>query len=137
MDDNDYQLGAGSPCIDAGDSLAVLADLPDLDGDGNVSEPLSRDLSDKARILDDPATVDTGIGNPLVVDMGAYEFGEADECLGDLDGSGAVDFSDLLAMFGLWGPCPAPCAGDLADPVDGVVDFNDLLALFSVWGQCP
>jgi hypothetical protein len=56
--DSGYMLSAGSSCIDAGNSSLV-------------SE--SSDLAGNARIVDDPATVDTGNGIP-VVDMGAYEF---------------------------------------------------------------
>ena len=61
-------------------------------------------------------------------------------CPGDLSGDGSVvDFDDLLTLFGMWGPCPAPpaaCPGDLSG--DGsVVNFDDLLALFAEWGECP
>ena len=36
--DNDYRLRGGSPCIDAGNNLAVPFDVADLDGDGDVME---------------------------------------------------------------------------------------------------
>ncbi len=56
----DYHLGPGSPCIDAGNNLAVPASLLiDLDGGD--------------RFADDPCTPDTGRGTPPIVDMGAYE----------------------------------------------------------------
>jgi choice-of-anchor B domain-containing protein len=75
-------------------------------------------------------------------------------CVGDIADSngvlgssdGAVDFGDLLALFGLAGPCSggAPgCTGDIADSngvlgnSDGQVDFGDLLALFGLAGPCP
>lgn len=73
--DNDYRLGAGSPCIDAADNDAVPDDEYDLDGDGDTSEPLPIDLRGRPRFLDDPNTADTGQGTPPIVDMGAYEFG--------------------------------------------------------------
>jgi hypothetical protein len=74
-------------------------------------------------------------------------------CLGDIADSngtlgnndGVVDFGDLLALFGLAGPCPGGvpgCTGDIADSngtlgnSDGVVDFGDLLALFGLAGPC-
>ena len=66
-------------------------------------------------------------------------------CPGDLAGSGGeaadgiVNFEDLLALFGMWGPCPAPpseCPGDLTEPADGTVNFDDLLALFAECGEC-
>jgi V8-like Glu-specific endopeptidase len=75
-------------------------------------------------------------------------------CLGDIADSngvvgnsdGQVDFGDLLALFGLAGPCPGGtpgCTGDIADSngvvgnSDGQVDFGDLLALFGLAGPCP
>jgi len=60
-EDNDYRLGAGSPCIDAGDNSAVPASV-------------TTDLDGNPRFVDDPETVDTGSGTPPIVDMGAYEF---------------------------------------------------------------
>ncbi|MHC4219758.1 MAG: tetratricopeptide repeat protein, partial [Planctomycetota bacterium] len=56
---SDYHLAAGSACIDAGDTTA-LSNSGDLDG--------------KPRFVDDPDTLDTGLGDRPIVDMGAYEF---------------------------------------------------------------
>jgi hypothetical protein len=55
-------------------------------------------------------------------------------CPEDLDGSGAVDFPDLLAVLASWGPCPG-CPEDL--DMSGAVGFQDLLATLSAWGPCP
>ncbi|USN97865.1 MAG: hypothetical protein H6810_06610 [Phycisphaeraceae bacterium] len=59
-----YSLSAGSPCIDAGNNLAVGA---------------TTDFNGGSRFVDDPATSDTGVpgnGHPTyVVDMGAIEYG--------------------------------------------------------------
>lgn len=60
-EDDDLTLVADSPCIDAGDNLAVPADI--------VS-----DAQGMTRFLDDPGTADTGNGTPPIVDMGAFEF---------------------------------------------------------------
>ncbi len=67
LDDN-LRLSPGSPAIDAGNNFAV--DTCSLDLDGN------------SRRHDDPATPNTGNGNPPIVDMGAYEFGsqEPQDC---------------------------------------------------------
>jgi hypothetical protein len=59
--DNDHQLSATSPCIDAGDNSAVLMWT-------------TTDLAGQARFVDDPNTdPDRGHGIPPIVDMGAYE----------------------------------------------------------------
>ncbi|MHC4867781.1 MAG: hypothetical protein ACYTEX_27235, partial [Planctomycetota bacterium] len=65
---NDYSLLRGSDCIDVGDNDAVPADVTDLDGDGNTTEPIPWDLAGNSRITDGDND-----GNS-VVDMGAYEY---------------------------------------------------------------
>jgi len=57
--DEDFSLLATSPCIDSGNNVDAVGSL-DLDG--------------LARFIDDPFTVNTGIGTSEVVDMGAYEY---------------------------------------------------------------
>lgn len=55
-------------------------------------------------------------------------------CAADLDGSGAVDFADLVVLLSQWGACPG-CSAD----IDGSwwVDFVDVTLLLSTWGPCP
>jgi hypothetical protein len=72
--EGDYHLLGSSPCIDAGDNSSVPADLGDLDGDGNTTEPTARDFDDERRFIDCPNVADTGRGTPPIVDMGACEF---------------------------------------------------------------
>lgn len=55
-------------------------------------------------------------------------------CVGDLDGSGATDFNDLVNLLAAWGPC-VDCSADLDG--NGDVDFNDLVTLLAAWGTCP
>lgn len=71
--DDDFRLLPASPCIDAGSNAAVPSDTLDLDGDGDVVEPVPVDLSGSPRFFDVPATVDTGSGAAPVVDLGAWE----------------------------------------------------------------
>jgi tetratricopeptide (TPR) repeat protein len=55
----DLRLAAGSTCIDAGDNRA-LSESTDLDGN--------------PRFVDDASALNTGQGDPPIVDMGAYEY---------------------------------------------------------------
>ncbi len=57
----DYRVRTGSPAIDAGSNAAVPQDV-------------TAALNGAPRFLDDPQTVDTGLGTMPIVDMGAFEF---------------------------------------------------------------
>jgi hypothetical protein len=57
------------------------------------------------------------------------------ECVGDVDGSGAVDAADLSAVLAEWGSFGKGLATDLNN--DGTVDAADLAALLAGWGACP
>lgn len=53
-------------------------------------------------------------------------------------GDNTVGVPDLLAVINSWGPCPAPCAADLAPGNgDGAVGVPDLLFIINNWGPCP
>ncbi len=118
-----YRLEPGSPCIDAADNTAV-------------PKGIDTDLHGNPRFVDDPATKDTGNGDPPIVDMGTYEFQPA-LCPWDLDDSGDVGVKDLLFLLGTWGPCPpkGDCTADF--DVRGDVGVKDLLVLLGAWGPCP
>jgi len=69
-----------------------------------------------------------------------------ERCVGDVDGGGNVNVSDLLVLLADWGACPAPCTAGTANAPDTCpADFNrdcginvtDLLALLAAWGACP
>ncbi len=131
----DYRLSAGSPCIDAADNTTLPDDVYDLDGDEDTFEPIPFDLGGYERLLDDPATEDTGYGDAPIVDIGAHEFLETDfpGCPGDIDADGVVDVLDLLAVLAAWGQSDVP--EDING--DGMVDVLDLLEILSAWGPCP
>jgi hypothetical protein len=120
----DYNLSAGSPCIDAGTNNPA-GGLPADDLDGNP------------RPVDGDGDVEPWTGQAATADMGAYEY-QSDVCFGDLDGDDDVDLSDLatlLANYGLTGGA-AYEDGDL--DADGDVDLSDLAALLAVYGTtCP
>jgi hypothetical protein len=86
-----------------------------------------------------PATVGATIGlfapgSPSSVGASAFAPAPAG-APGDLDGSGAVDITDLLTLLAAWGPCPAPCPPCGAD-LDGdcQVGVTDLLVQLANWG---
>ena len=56
-----------------------------------------------------------------------------ESCIGDLDGSGAVNIDDLLAVISAFGSSEP--SGDANG--DGQVDADDLLAILAGWGGCP
>lgn len=58
--------------------------------------------------------------------------GKGEPCLADIDGSGSVDFGDILAILGAWGNAGGP--EDLDG--SGTVDFGDLLVVLGSWGPC-
>ena len=69
-------LVSGSPCVDAGDRTAVALGI-------------FADLNGRARFVDDPNTIDTGLGPAPVVDMGAYELQVATKRLRNRPKAGA------------------------------------------------
>lgn len=102
------RLSPGSPCVNAGDPAFVpAAGAIDLDG--------------HPRVLDGR------------VDIGADELTHP----GDVDGDGAVDTADLLAMVAAWGMAPGEKGYDVRSDLnrDGSVDVIDLLILLENWGQ--
>jgi hypothetical protein len=54
-------------------------------------------------------------------------------CVEDLDGDGAVGFTDLTQLLGAWGDCSG-CPEDFDG--DGAVGFTDLTQLLGKWGPC-
>jgi hypothetical protein len=68
-----FGLGAGSPAIDAGSDNLVLTDTLDLDQNNDTTELVPLDLDGHPRQMDDPNTIDTGVGVAPIVDMGAFE----------------------------------------------------------------
>ncbi len=62
------------------------------------------------------------------------------DCPADTNNDGFVNVTDLLAVIGAWGTCPAPCppsacAADINN--DCFINVTDLLAVIGAWGPCP
>lgn len=97
------------------------------------------DLFSPVDIASDPLTGDLFVAAWETDRNGIFRIryvapGCGEPCPADIDGNGAVDFSDLLAVLSGWGPCGL-CPEDLDG--NGVVDFADILLLLSSWGPCP
>lgn len=116
--DDDLRVPSGSPAVDSG-ANASWTFVPALDLDGNP------------RFEDDPATPDSGVGTPPLIDRGCFELQPPSPCAGDIDGSGVVDGGDLGTMLASWGGAGS---GDLDG--NGVTDGADLGALLAAWGPC-
>ncbi|NNM25211.1 MAG: LamG domain-containing protein [Phycisphaerales bacterium] len=109
----------------AADRDAVLTGTePDLVGYWRFEEGEGKTASDSAGDHDG-----TLVGPAW---LGLVECGPP--CPQDVDASGDVGFSDLLAILANWGPC-AGCSEDLDG--SGDVGFADLLAVLANWGPCP
>ena len=50
---------------------------------------------------------------------------------GDANGDGTVNFGDVLAVIGAWGPCAGACPEDLDG--NGTVAFSDVLIVLANW----
>ncbi len=141
-EDDNLRLWLGGPCSDAGDNDAVVDVTTDLD-----SAP---------RVLDDPQAAETGHGDPPIVDMGAYELAdcqpngfeddidiatgtsydengngvpdECEPCVGDIDGDGDTDQSDLGILLSCYNLCEGDPGYDPAADLngDGCVNQPDL-----------
>jgi len=71
-------LASNSPCLDAADYSKVLADILDVNGDGNTTQILPIDLGGATRLVDQPSVTDTGVGSAACssctyLDMGCFE----------------------------------------------------------------
>jgi hypothetical protein len=99
-----------------GDSFGAALAAGDLDADGGVDLVACAPFHGSGRAY-------VFLDAPLVA-----------ACPADIDGSGGVDVSDLLAVLSVWGACGG-CAEDVDG--DGDVGVNDLLAVLAAWGSCP
>ena len=72
--DDDLRSTGCMAGIDFGDAALLPPDRHDLDGDGDVDEPIPFDALGRARLVDDPESPDDGVGSFIKLDLGAYEF---------------------------------------------------------------
>lgn len=137
-------IPAGNPKFDAPSVLvaeygAGEVGAYELDANGDPIPESRRDfvlgLSGAEGAAIDPVTGDFifstfGGGDRVIVVRG---FTISPTCVGDLDGSGAVDGGDLTILLSSWGDCGS-CPADL----DGncVVNGTDVGVLLAAWGVC-
>jgi len=76
------------------------------------------------------SVVEAGIDN-LQLDI--YACDAPEPCLGDMDGSGAVDVDDLLLMLAVFGD---QTDGPQDLDGDGWITVNDVLIVIGAWGPC-
>jgi endonuclease/exonuclease/phosphatase family metal-dependent hydrolase len=74
-------------------------------------------------------TNDASDHKPLYADVTVIQI----FCSADVDNSGEVNVTDLLAVIDSWGSCDM-CSADING--DGVVDVSDLLVIIGSWGPC-
>lgn len=130
----DYTLQAGSGAVDMGDNSLVPVDNSDIDDDLDVLEQLPLDFAGNPRFVDDPDTIDTGLGTPAV-DAGAYEYQPTIQvCVPDLNNDGSLNFLDVSLFLSLF--ANADPIADLTN--DGSFNFLDVSAFLSAFGMgCP
>jgi hypothetical protein len=143
-----YQVQVGTAAGAIALQWTVVAEFPAaawiLDGsDGCPGTIVTSDIAEPCAVLRLDATVEPGT-YWMVVAPAAFSdsaacgteytatLGADQTCLGDVDGSGAVDVQDLVAVVLAWG------SSDPAADVngDGTVDVQDLVAVIVAWGPC-
>jgi hypothetical protein len=128
--EGDYPLLRTSPCIDAGDNDSVPPDIPDLDGDGNTTEPIPFDLAGNPRIWD------ANCDGQTIVDMGAFEF----YLVGDIIEDCRVDQFDLDLLTDNWLRTGCTAINNWCDRTDinkdGEVTLADYAEMANHWLEC-
>ncbi len=97
----------GSFSVESGQGFEVLVNVQWNDGAGDLQQTIGLYWSNEG--LDVP------------------------DCDTDINGDGATDVNDLLALIDAWGPC-ADCDADIDG--SGAVNVDDLLVLIGSWGPC-
>jgi hypothetical protein len=99
-DYGDFHLLAGSPALDAGDAALLPADVFDLDGDGDTTEPLPLDFAREARVQN--GALDLGaLEGAAATPLGPVIYVDADATAGGTGASWETAFSDLQDALAL------------------------------------
>lgn len=137
----DYRLDAGSPAIDAGDSVFAMLDFLDLDGDG-ITDELIPDLDLNPRGVDDPGVADTSAGSYPYLDLGAFErqqpsppAGVHVSHAGDLVTGENGDTASFTVVLDRYPTAPVTLAVASSDPGEGLPSPPQLVFNASNWNQ--
>lgn len=144
----------GNGTVDSQDLAALLASYgkcnncdADLSGDNSVSQedidmlmddwgPCQQNefgTADSAEFSDRSYNA-TDDGAEIESESGEQDPGDADTCVGDLDGDGEVGSADLAIILAMMN---SPCEGCDEDIFsDGYVDTIDVVILLGAWGPC-
>ena len=102
-----------------------------LDGEGNDLGTTSFSISVAASGTTSQEFATPNFNGTIQVSVIAYPFEILHEgVVGDVNGDGTVDVSDVLALVSAWGPCSG-CTEDLNQ--NGMVDVTDLLIVLGNW----
>ncbi|MFM1805732.1 MAG: hypothetical protein RL136_2611 [Planctomycetota bacterium] len=130
---------AGSITVNAGSPVYFKTDAVPAGVFNPLIEATATDEASAARasyavfrgLTGATCTMDLAETGPNVGFMGFQIIAEANPCIGDLDGDGAVSAPDLSLLLGSWGTAAADLDGD------GTTSAPDLALLLSAWGNCP
>ena len=131
----DYHLGAGSPCIDAGDNDAVQPGEKDIDGGDRIVDAVTDMGSDErgsaaatptATITPTPTSTPTSTATPTPT---ATSTPSATPTATATLSATATATGTLPTVT----PTPTPIKGDMTG--DGLVDFNDLPRFTGTYGR--
>ena len=103
-----------------------------LDGDGNDlgSTSIAIQVGSSGTTTEEFST--SNFNGTLTIQVIDYPFEILEEVVvGDVNGDGIVNVSDILALISAWGPCNG-CPEDIDE--SGIVDVTDLLFIIGNWG---
>ena len=118
---------------EGGHNVSVLLNA----GDGTFAADVTYGAGDDPKSvamgdLDGDLDLDLAVANRSSGNISVLLNGCPSTCPADIDGSGDVDFGDVLSILSAWGNAGGP--EDLDG--SGTVDFGDVLVVLTSWGPC-
>lgn len=102
----------------------------DLDAVDGVPDSGEIWLRFSAEDIGEGSVIEAGVDAVLLQRMACED--DTEPCDGDVNGNGAVDVKDILAVLAAFGS--SDTSGDANG--DGTVDVNDILLVVGAWGPC-